>query len=179
MVKKIIYSDLKENDKITRKTQREKLLLMNSKNEILLVYMDHNYQLPGGHLEEGENSEECLFREVKEETGIEIPKQKRTPFLTIYYETKDYPNIGDNSLYIGNYYCMEGDFTPNLKNTNFTQEEIDGNLKLEFIHKDKVLNILRNNMLTCKRKKVVRDTINAIETYLDILDERSEKDESI
>ena len=28
--------------------------------------------MPGGHLEHGETMEECVIREVREETGIEI-----------------------------------------------------------------------------------------------------------
>lgn len=171
MIKKIIYTNLEENDKITKIIQREKLLIVNSKGEILLACMNNNYQLPGGHLEEKETEEECLYREIKEETGIEIPKQKRKPFMTISYETKDYPNIGDNTLYIANYYLMEEDIIPKVENTSFTQDEIDGNFKLEFIHKDRILGVLRKSISTCTRKKVVRDTINAIEAYLDMQEE--------
>ena len=43
-------------------------------NKVLLVY--HNkldvWLYPGGHVEDDENPDETLFREVKEETGLEI-----------------------------------------------------------------------------------------------------------
>lgn len=171
MIKEIIYSNLEETDKVTRTVQRAKLLLVNSKKEILLANMNRNYQLPGGHLEENETLEECLFREVKEETGIEIEKKQRFPFLRIIYKAKDNPSIGNNSIYIANYYLINEDLIPNLDNASFTQEEIDGNMGLEWIHKDKALDILRNSISNCTRKKVVRDTINVIETYLDLLEE--------
>lgn len=172
MTKEIIYSNLEENDKITRTIERAKLLLINSNDEILLVNMNNNYQLPGGHLEEKETLEECLIREVKEEIGIEILPKNRKPFLKIRYGIKDYPNVGDNSLHTGNYYFIEEDLMPNMNNTNFTKEEINGNIRLEFIHKDQVIDVLKQSLLVCTKKEVVEDTINAIEYYLDIKERR-------
>jgi ADP-ribose pyrophosphatase YjhB (NUDIX family) len=43
-------------------------------NKVLLVY--HNkldvWLYPGGHVEDDENPDEALFREVREETGLEV-----------------------------------------------------------------------------------------------------------
>ncbi|XP_050224086.1 nudix hydrolase 1 [Mercurialis annua] len=41
---------------------------------------ESTYALPGGHLEFGENFEECGAREMKEETGLDITKIE---FLTV------------------------------------------------------------------------------------------------
>nr|AZL41243.1 nudix hydrolase [Ceanothus thyrsiflorus] len=41
---------------------------------------DSKFALPGGHLEFGENFEECAAREIMEETGLEIEKIE---FLTV------------------------------------------------------------------------------------------------
>ena len=171
MIKRIIYSNIDEDDKITRKIERAKLFLINSKDEILLAYMNKNYQLPGGHVEEYETLDDCLIREVREETGIELPIEKRNPFIIISYETKNYPESGINSLYVANYYFMRKDYIPDMDNTNLTQDEINGDFKLEFIHKDKVLDVLRKSISSCTRKKVVRDTIDVIEAYIDMQEE--------
>ena len=50
-------------------------LIFNSKGEILLITgkkFSYKYVIPGGHLEIGEQFEDALRREVKEETGLEV-----------------------------------------------------------------------------------------------------------
>ena len=48
------------------------------KTEILMMlaeYLDNQYDLPGGHLEPGENLYEAMIREAKEELGIELERE--------------------------------------------------------------------------------------------------------
>ena len=52
------------------------LTLRNKKLSVLLVKRldkDNGWALPGGFLEKGENLEDCARRELKEETGVEVP----------------------------------------------------------------------------------------------------------
>lgn len=53
------------------------------------------YAFPGGHLEHGESLEQCVRREVKEETGIEI-KSIKFQFLANVkkYNPKHYVHLG-------------------------------------------------------------------------------------
>ena len=47
------------------------------KTEILMMlaeYLDNQYDLPGGHLESGEDLYDAMIREAKEELGIEIER---------------------------------------------------------------------------------------------------------
>ena len=46
------------------------MTIINSNNEILLGYSYHDYQFPGGHVEDGESLIEAMNRELLEETGI-------------------------------------------------------------------------------------------------------------
>jgi mutator protein MutT len=46
-------------------------LILNEKNELLMIFRRGKWDLPKGKLEEGETIEQCAVREVKEETGIE------------------------------------------------------------------------------------------------------------
>ena len=48
------------------------------KTEILMMlaeYLDNQYDLPGGHLESGEDLYDAMIREAKEELGIEIERE--------------------------------------------------------------------------------------------------------
>ena len=118
-MKEIIYNEnnLKDSD-INKVVKRAKAIIINSNDEILFGYGDKNYQLPGGHLEDGETYDECLAREVKEESGMDIPLEKREPLLTIKYYCKDYPKKGINTEYLAKYFCIKTDLKPNLNKIN-------------------------------------------------------------
>ncbi|WP_340399170.1 NUDIX domain-containing protein [Paenibacillus sp. FSL H8-0079] len=48
------------------------VIVLNEKNEILLMRDRRGWEMPQGCLEEGETIREAAIREVKEETGIEV-----------------------------------------------------------------------------------------------------------
>ena len=166
-MKKIIYNEdnLSDND-INNVVYRAKALIINSNDEILFGYGNNNYQFPGGHLEEGESLDECLVREVKEETGIDIPVLKRVPFISIIYYNKDYPEVGINSKYIANYYSIKTDLKPNMSNTDLTEDEKEGSFQLRYINKNDALKQLNESLKTCTRENVVKDTIRVVKEYL-------------
>lgn len=142
------------------------MVVENSKGEILVVYSHKDYFLIDGHVENNESFDECIVREIKEEAGVEIPFEERKPYLSIKYLCKDYPNNGDNTKYINNYYSIKYDLIPNLDNAKLTEDEIDGNFKLEYIDKNKVIEVLTNSLDTCTKVNVVQDTIDAMKEYL-------------
>ncbi|HTQ63154.1 MAG TPA: NUDIX domain-containing protein [Puia sp.] len=45
-------------------------IVINERNEILILFRRSKWELPKGHLEKGESFEDCALREVKEETGL-------------------------------------------------------------------------------------------------------------
>lgn len=64
------------------KRQGASILFYNDKNELLLFLRDDKpglpyanmWDVPGGHVEEGETPAECIVREMKEEIGLNIGK---------------------------------------------------------------------------------------------------------
>ena len=159
------YDNLTDND-INRVVRRAKILIINSNDEILFAHSNNNYFFVGGRVEENETFEEGIVRETKEETGIDLPLEKREPFFNITYMNKDYPNEGVNTKSIANYYLIKCDIKPDLSKVSLTYEEKTNNFKLVYIHKDKVLEELTNSLEICSNKNVVRDTIEVVKEYL-------------
>lgn len=166
-MKTIIYNDsnLEQND-INKKVRRAKAIVVNSNNELMLAYSRKNYYLIGGHAEEDETDAECLKREIFEEAGILLNIDFGKPYFVVEYLCKDYPEIGENTNYIANYYVIKSDLKPDLVNIKLTDGEKAGGFTLKFIHKDEVMDLLEQSLDECTKINVVRDTIDAVSEYL-------------
>jgi len=72
----------------------EYAIIFNSKKQFLLLQFgkNHNYtwHFPGGRLNHGEQSVEALYREVKEETNLEIHDVKAVFTKMLYGESPKY-----------------------------------------------------------------------------------------
>jgi len=166
-MKEIVYNEnnLREEE-IHEWVKRAKVLVVNSKEEILIAHTNDSYYFLGGHVDGEESDYECLVREIKEEAGIDYLPSITEPFVSIKYLCKDFPEIGFNKGYISIYYVIYDDMVPNPKNVNLTEGEKEGNLRLVYIHKDKILEEVKPYLELCKRKNVVRDTIDVLNEYL-------------
>ena len=167
-MKEIIYNYdcLTEND-ITEIVIRVKALIINN-NEILLGNENNILQFPGGHLEEGEDFEDCLKREIMEETGIEINVDEiERPFMKITYLNKDWPEVGKNRKSEIYYYLIKTIKEPDMTKTNYTEHEKQGDFKIEKIPLNSAVDIIKKNISNNEKNKVIApDMIIAIEEYL-------------
>ena len=59
-------------------------VVLNEKNEVVLIVRNSRRDLPKGHREEGESFEECAAREVEEETGVKVAEVGRLLSATIH-----------------------------------------------------------------------------------------------
>jgi 8-oxo-dGTP pyrophosphatase MutT (NUDIX family) len=167
-MKEIIYNyDYLTDDEITEVVIRTKALIINKDN----IYIGNEsgvFQFPGGHLEENETFDDCLKREILEETGIEIEdKEIKRPFLKVVYMNKDWPEKGKNRQAEIYYYIIETNKKPNMKKVNYTERELEKNYKVETFPLKNVIQIIKDNIPNNEKNKVIsRDMIIAIEEYL-------------
>ena len=157
---------------MTEVVKRVKVLLVNSNNDVLLGYSYNNYQFPGGHVEENETLVQAVNREVLEETGIELNIINIEPFACAIGYYKDWPAEGKNRKIEIYYYEVKTDEKPNLENTEYTENEKDGNFELRYIPLLDVENVLRTNAEEYGDKKgIAREMIDLFGVYKTTINE--------
>ncbi len=145
-MKKIIINDdhLKDTD-VEMRVIRVKGFILNSKNKILLAHNNNTYQFPGGHLEDNEDMDDCIIREIMEETGIFL-EVKEEPFLCIKTYDNNYFNTGRkvlNSIY---YYRFFTDEVPNFEETHYDSLELESDFNLFYLNFDGLESFLQKHM---------------------------------
>lgn len=165
-MKQIVFNhdNLKEDD-IDEVVVRTKGLIINNKDEITLGYSHKTYQFPGGHLEEGETLKDCLIREIKEETGIELEEVTLNPFVKIIYYTKNYRNSGKNRKNEIYYYIIKTNKVFNMDVANLDEWEQDGNYVVKVIPLKNVKKVLVDSIPDNPMNKII------VEEMLNVLDE--------
>lgn len=153
-------SNLEVNNVITR----VKAIIVTSDNKILLGHSFCEYQFPGGHVENDEELLPALKRELLEETGLSYDTENLDIFAMLTKYFKDYPSEGINTKLIIYYYVIKDDRIPVLTNTNYTDEEIDGNFSLRYIPLDIVKCVINDNINSCG------DAEGIAEEMLEVLD---------
>ncbi len=151
----IIDNDNIKNKKIDEEVTRVKALIVNNKNEILLVHCYNEYQFPGGHLENNESNEVGLLREIKEETGIKTKIEDYSYFMTIKNYNKNYREKGVNRCNKIIYYVLNKSYDINLENANFSDYEKKGNFRLEWVSLNKVEWLLIENSNSHSFAKII------------------------
>lgn len=169
-MKEIIYNDLNLIDiDMDEVVTRIKVLIINSKNEILLGHTEYTYQFIGGHLEENESLVDCLNREVLEETGIELNIESLEPFFRIKHYSENYHKSNKNRISEIYYFVVKTDLEPNEEKMELTEDEKKGNYKSEYISLDKVEQILIDSIPNRDINKIiVKEMLEAIKVYKDI-----------
>lgn len=143
-MKKIVINDDKlSDDDIETNVIRVKGIILNSKGKVLLAHNNYTYQFPGGHVEEHEDLDSCIIREIKDETGISLDI-KEGPFLSIITYDNNYFNSGKKVKNVIFYYRFFTDLMPNYDETHYDSLELETDFDLfyvdfnnfkEFIHK--------------------------------------------
>lgn len=169
-MKQIITNNYNLTDAdMTEVVRRVKLLLVNSNNEVLLGYSHHEYQFPGGHVEQDEDLVDAINREALEETGIELNITHIEPFACAMGYYKDWPAEGKNRKIEIYYYEIKTNKKPDLNKTSYTENEKNGNFELRYIPLSNVEEVLKNNALDFgDNKGIAKEMIDLFEVYKEI-----------
>ena len=71
-------------------------ILQNTQNQVLISERPNNkfmagfWEFPGGKIEEGENGEAAIIREIKEELGLVLQKKDLEPFSFVSYSYEEF-----------------------------------------------------------------------------------------
>lgn len=165
-MKKVLFNqdNLKEKD-IDETVIRTKGIIVNEYDELLLGYSNKTYQFPGGHLEPNETLIDCLKRELKEETGIDIKDDDAYLMEKITYYNKNYRNSNKNRKNEIYFYIVNTKTVYDINKTNLTKEEKEGNYTLKLIPLDKVEDILIESISDNPINKII------VEEMLEVLKE--------
>ena len=160
-MKNVVYNKDNISDKeVTDLVVRAKGILI-SNGYLLLGNEDGTLQFPGGHLEENKTLEECLLRELQEETGIKLKDIKLKSFMKITYYNKNYHNSGNNRKNDIYYYVIRTVEKVNLNNINLTDGDIDGNFTVRMIPLDNVKQVLIDSIKDNPINEVIVKEMNA------------------
>lgn len=167
-MKELIYNnDNLFDSEVNEIVIRMKVLLIRN-NNMILGYERGIYQFPGGHLEENESFNDCIKREIMEETGIEIlDKDIGEPIYKIVSLNRNHPDIGRNRRSEIYYYVINTNKDIDLSKTNYTKDELEGNFKVKEIPLNRVIEELEDNIINNEKNKVITpDMIRVIREYM-------------
>lgn len=143
-------------------TMKSRAIIRNEEGKILIANYAGVYLLPGGSIDEGENPNDAIIRELREETGLEIKGLEA--FAKMKYFQNNYPTReGDtiNRLLITYYYS--GNEQNAIKHKReLTEKEIKGGFELKYYHIDEIERLLQENKTENPRNEYFNEELRTI-----------------
>lgn len=161
MKRVIINEDNLDIKKVEDSVIRVKALMVNDKNELLVVHNNYTYQFPGGHWRDNESLEESLKREIKEETGIDSTIENG-PFMVIEEYYDNYLDTGKtrcNKMY---YYIVKCNAGPKVEEMNLSELERTTDFNLFYIPIKDMEQFLRESMVNKSIENVIGKEMLAV-----------------
>ena len=169
-MKTITFNDdnLSIND-IEETVTKVRAIIVNEDNEIVLARYNDLYLLPGGSVDNNENLNEALIRELKEETGMNFENTSLEPFVMVEQYNKAYPKRDDinfsDRLSKTYYYLINTDEKINKRNMKLTLNELNHDFSAIRVNLNDIEKIVHNHFNDNPRNKYFKRELLAVIDY--------------
>ena len=160
-----------DNYRYDKYEKKVRAILIDEDNYIYVTHMNTSITFPGGTVENSENIEESIAREIKEEVGITNLKFKYLGSLIFYHEK--FPNLKEKPISFSTrvneiHYFYSKINSKDIGVQDLTDFERESKLKIEKHKLSDLINKLNeeNNDLYAKFMK--EETLAAIDLYQSI-----------
>lgn len=144
---------------------RVKALMVNEKNELLIVHNNYTYQFPGGHWRANESLEESLKREIKEETGIDSTIEAG-PFMVIEEYYPNYLGIGRSRCNKMYYYIVHSNEGPKVEEMSLSELEKETDFNLFYIPIKDMEQFLKESIANKTIEEIIgKEMLSVMEEY--------------
>ncbi len=133
-----------DQDKLGQLRQAVRCVLVDKNKKIAVGYYLPNinfpngeYNLPGGGVKRGENIEDALVREIKEEVGCNILKIKELGLIKEY-------NVGKTTKHNQDTYCFIAEIDGKKGPLQLTKRELRDNLQVKWLSLDEIIEKIKN-----------------------------------
>lgn len=144
----LIQEDSKEICYKFRKAVRALVYDKEGRIAILFVSKKNYHKLPGGGIEDGEDIDSALAREILEETGCGIEEKMQEVGAVIEYRDMD------KLMQIS--YCYLVNVTGKPRETTFTEKEKENGFQLKWFNLNEAIDVLRKDMPVDSFEKFMR-----------------------
>lgn len=159
--------------------RKARALIINDNNRIILEKYADMYLLPGGKVEDLEDSLTGVKREVKEELGIDLGYEMFIPFLRIKTCAKNYVTRNHiekvNRVTITDYYIVKGEFEVDYTKMDLTEFEKQANIEIELVDFTEALKLVRQPSSNPKNKYFSSELEIVLNTYKEMYYEEVKK----
>jgi len=139
-----------------RRAARAVLFDDDGKIAILNVSKKNYHKLPGGGVDEGEDLEQALVREIKEETGCEMEIGKEIGRVIEYKNYFDGTNLKQESI------CFFGKLKGEKGAPEFTEKEMNNGFEIIWVSLDEAISLLDNDNPSDYHGKFIKQRDSAL-----------------
>lgn len=152
---------------------KARALLINSEGKIVVSNYGGTYLLPGGTIDEGEDPNDTIIRELKEELGVDLHIEDLTPLAKIKYYQANYPSRkGKNVNKISITYFYTGKIDKIYENNKLTESEKEQRFYSDFYSIEEIEEMIKEKKEENSRKKFFD---KELKTIIDLYKEKEEK----